>query len=375
MKSGAVSTVLSSNLTASRVLVSNSSGKIAASSSITSTELGYLDGVTSNIQTQINNINTAVSALPTHADLENFTSFAHSESTYEVQAISGVTYGFTLGSDGYYASTNKSHDSFSLCKVVFNLAETQNIVISCYQSSENSYDYGILSTLDKTLTSNSTADTSNVFASHKGLSGNATTTYTNVSAGEHSIYIKYRKDGSQHSGSDVFKFKIEPLSSSVNTNIITDGTNSLDLTTKQDTLVSGVNIKTINGESILGAGNIVLSGGSGGGSGYNKVAITEFTFVASTGGTSIDLSRYSTIAAADAVAVNMTVNGVTNTLVLPAVNHQVSGTAEYTIFYLIDPSAGFPFTTYKVSCIYDSASGNCLLEYRVDAGEINGGEE
>ena len=32
---------------------------------------------------------------------------------------------------------------------------------------------------------------------------------------------------------------------------------------KQDTLVSGTNIKTINGESILGSGNIAISGGSG----------------------------------------------------------------------------------------------------------------
>lgn len=35
---------------------------------------------------------------------------------------------------------------------------------------------------------------------------------------------------------------------------------------KQDKLVSGTNIKTINNESILGSGNIVIEGGSGGGS-------------------------------------------------------------------------------------------------------------
>ena len=50
---GAVSTIKDSNLTASRALVSNSSGKVAVSA-VTSTELGYLDGVTSNIQTQLN---------------------------------------------------------------------------------------------------------------------------------------------------------------------------------------------------------------------------------------------------------------------------------------------------------------------------------
>lgn len=50
---GGATTIVSSNLTASRALVSNSSGKVAVSA-VTSTELGYLDGVTSAIQTQLN---------------------------------------------------------------------------------------------------------------------------------------------------------------------------------------------------------------------------------------------------------------------------------------------------------------------------------
>ena len=51
---GAGSTITSSNLTVNRALVSNGSGKVAVSD-ITSTELSYLDGVTSNIQEQIDN--------------------------------------------------------------------------------------------------------------------------------------------------------------------------------------------------------------------------------------------------------------------------------------------------------------------------------
>ena len=51
---GAATTITDSDLTANRALISNSSGKVAVSS-VTSTELGYLDGVTSNIQTQLNN--------------------------------------------------------------------------------------------------------------------------------------------------------------------------------------------------------------------------------------------------------------------------------------------------------------------------------
>ena len=37
-------------------------------------------------------------------------------------------------------------------------------------------------------------------------------------------------------------------------------------TTKQDTLISGTNIKTINHQSLLGSGNITIEGGGGGGS-------------------------------------------------------------------------------------------------------------
>ena len=62
---GAATTITSSNLTANRALLSDGSGKVAASANITSTELGYLDGVTSNIQTQINGISTSLVNDPT----------------------------------------------------------------------------------------------------------------------------------------------------------------------------------------------------------------------------------------------------------------------------------------------------------------------
>ena len=43
------------------------------------------------------------------------------------------------------------------------------------------------------------------------------------------------------------------------------------LSSKQDTLVSGSNIKTINNQSILGEGNITIEGGSGGTSDYDQL--------------------------------------------------------------------------------------------------------
>lgn len=46
----------------------------------------------------------------------------------------------------------------------------------------------------------------------------------------------------------------------------TDNAITAAISTKQDTLVSGTNIKTINNQSILGEGNIEIQGGGGGGS-------------------------------------------------------------------------------------------------------------
>lgn len=54
---GAVSTITTGNLTASRALTSDSSGKVAVSA-VTATELGHLDGVTSAVQTQLDTATT-----------------------------------------------------------------------------------------------------------------------------------------------------------------------------------------------------------------------------------------------------------------------------------------------------------------------------
>ena len=76
---GAASTIESSNLTASKALVSDANGKVAASST-TTTELGYLHGVTSSVQEQMNSLNS------------NLTSFqAGVDSLYDQISSLGVT--------------------------------------------------------------------------------------------------------------------------------------------------------------------------------------------------------------------------------------------------------------------------------------------
>lgn len=71
-------------LTANRALISNSSGQVAVSA-VTSTELGYLDGVTSKIQSQLNN---KASTSHTHKSLATHTA---SGSNFVIQTATNVS--------------------------------------------------------------------------------------------------------------------------------------------------------------------------------------------------------------------------------------------------------------------------------------------
>lgn len=74
---GGASTITSSNLTGSRALISNSSGKVAVSD-ITSTELGYLDGARANIQNQLDaKMSDSITSLEMNASgsLKNYGGF------------------------------------------------------------------------------------------------------------------------------------------------------------------------------------------------------------------------------------------------------------------------------------------------------------
>ena len=69
---GAATTIDTEDLNASRAVVSNGSGKIAVSD-VTSTELGYLDGVSSAIQTQLDAKQATITGGATTIDTEDLT--------------------------------------------------------------------------------------------------------------------------------------------------------------------------------------------------------------------------------------------------------------------------------------------------------------
>lgn len=85
---GAATTITGNNLTASRALVSDANGKVGVSD-VTSTELGYLDGVTSSVQTQLN---AKVQKITTTASLP----VASWSSNTQTVSVSGVTESNTI---------------------------------------------------------------------------------------------------------------------------------------------------------------------------------------------------------------------------------------------------------------------------------------
>lgn len=131
---------------------------------------------------------------------------------YAVQSMPGDAYRFTLQSDGYYERTNGGiNNSYAYCKLVFNDHGLNPLVLQCIDQAENSYDFGILSKVDTELGHNYSEDSSSlVYHSFKGESSATpkTITYPLMGEGEHYITIKYRKDSSQHTSPDTFKFKV-----------------------------------------------------------------------------------------------------------------------------------------------------------------------
>ena len=73
---------------------------------------------------------------------------------------------------------------------------------------ESNYDYGILYNLDTEVPLiYEVGDESAIYYSFKGKSSSFVNVVYQIPAGEHFIYVKYRKDSSTDSGDDTFTFK------------------------------------------------------------------------------------------------------------------------------------------------------------------------
>jgi len=153
---GGATTITTSNLTQNRALASNGSGKVVASA-VTATELGYLSGVTSNVQTQLNSkaantdATTSAHGLMTAADKSKLNGIATGAEVNQ-NAFSNVVVGSTTlaadsktdtltitAGDNVTLTPNASGDSFVIS------ARDTNTTYSAATQSAN----GLMSAADK----------------------------------------------------------------------------------------------------------------------------------------------------------------------------------------------------------------------------------
>ncbi len=152
-------------------------------------------------------VTTSISFVPVKFDTNGG---SYNKINYMTNITSYGSYPFQLNSNGYYQSTNNGvNSSYSLCRIDFYGRAGTSITVECFGTSEYNYDYAILSNLDSSLSSSSTADSSYA-KSFKGvnLTSPQTYTYNITTTARHYIYIKYLKDFSQSQGDDSIKFRI-----------------------------------------------------------------------------------------------------------------------------------------------------------------------
>lgn len=166
----------------------------------------------------------------------------HSGTNGDYSTATRGTYGFALNNSGYYESQNKGVDkSCSVCRISFNLPVTSTVTFQYINYAEATYDFGVFGNVDVALTTNyypagsngaTISETSYKKAcntSSDNTSSVQTLTYSNVSAGNHFIDVKFSKDDGTASNNDTLQFKVTiTYSQSVSyysytiSNIITD---------------------------------------------------------------------------------------------------------------------------------------------------------
>ena len=118
-------------------------------------------------------------------------------------------YDFMLTSDGYYTSQNAGvANSYAYGGFKFTFTKPTQVKFRCISYGESGYDYGLMSNLDTSLSSDNTEDSTGVYHSFKGESSATPQTFSmTIPAGNHYVSFKYIKDRSNDSNGDYFKVK------------------------------------------------------------------------------------------------------------------------------------------------------------------------
>jgi hypothetical protein len=136
---GGASSVVTADLTASRALVSDGTGKIAASASTTATEIGYVAGVTSAIQTQLNtkalDSNTVhITGTETITGAKTFSGGLSSNALTLTGALSGTSAVFSSSVSGNQLIISTASDVNAITAGVFSGTNNPRLFIKANDS-------------------------------------------------------------------------------------------------------------------------------------------------------------------------------------------------------------------------------------------------
>ncbi len=161
------------DLTASRALYSNGSGDVTVSD-VTSTELGYLDGVTSAIQTQLDAKQATITGSATTIDTESLTAsravISNSSQKIAVSDVTDTELGYLDGVTSAIqtqmdtkATTSYVNDAVAglRTRIVVEAATTANITLSSDLQNGDTIDGVTLATGDEVLVKNQSTDSQN----------------------------------------------------------------------------------------------------------------------------------------------------------------------------------------------------------------------
>lgn len=143
--------------------------------------------------------------------------------SYTVNTAPNANYGFALTNEWYTSKNKAVNSSAAVARVTFDLPVLCNITFTYINYAEATYDFGIFSKLDTALTtsgfvaeSNSGDTTTDAGLEERRLNTSAyntssqqTLTYSNVTAGEHFIDVKFGKDQGTNSNNDTLQFKVQ----------------------------------------------------------------------------------------------------------------------------------------------------------------------
>ena len=189
----------------------------STTATVTATDTSPLEGTDVEIRSD------TISGLTITDNGVNVTSqFTQRSETAESYSVVNVgSYGFTLNSStGYYVSNNTGVDkSASVCRVDFHVPVSATITFTYINYAEQGYDFGVFGNIDVALNNNyysagssgaTISDSSYKLAcntSAHNVSSAQTLTY-DMSAGDHSIWVKYSKDDASASNNDTLQFKV-----------------------------------------------------------------------------------------------------------------------------------------------------------------------